>query len=387
MKATKLSLLALMPSAIVAQNLTQLLANTTQLSSLNALLSSYPGIANSLANITNVTILAPSNDALANFTNSTSFKALASSPSGNKSIEDLLSYHILQGEYYASNITDTPAFIHTYLNDTAYTNVTSGQVVEAIKQDNDTYFYSGLFANSTVTQADLNFTGGVVHIIDKVLTVPLNVSSSAAAAGLSALVGALQAEKLTQTVDELKNVTIFAPANSAFQAIGSALGNLTADQLSGILEYHVLNGTLAYSTDLKNDTQYTAVDGRNITVRIENGSVFVDSARVVTPNLLVANGVVHVIDNVLNPNNTSATPNATATSQVPAFSGASSASAIPFTSGVTASATVTGTGAGAGAGVTGTSSSTAGAMPMRTAGMGAAMVFGAGAALLNADVF
>lgn len=135
-----------------------------------------------------------------------------------------------------------------------------------------------------------------MHIIDKVLTVPLNVSSSAAAAGLSALVGALQAEKLTQTVDELKNVTIFAPANSAFQAIGSALGNLTADQLSGILEYHVLNGTLAYSTDLKNDTQYTAVDGRNITVRIENGSVFVDSARVVTPNLLVANGVVHVID-------------------------------------------------------------------------------------------
>ncbi|KAI7969091.1 hypothetical protein EIK77_000050, partial [Talaromyces pinophilus] len=207
---------------------------------------------------------------------------------------------------------------------------------------------------------DLNFTGGVVHIIDKVLTVPLNVSSSAAAAGLSAVAGALQAEKLTETVDDLKNVTIFAPENSAFQAIGSALGNFTADQLTGILEYHVLNDTLAYSTDLKNDTQYTAVN--------------------------VANGVVHIIDNVLNPNNTSATPNATATSQIPAFSGASSASAIPFTSGVTASATATGTGAGAGAGVTGTSSSTAGAMPMRTAGVGAAMVFGA-AALLNANVF
>ncbi|GAM37204.1 hypothetical protein TCE0_022f06925 [Talaromyces pinophilus] len=386
MKATKLSLLALMPSAIVAQNLTQLLANTTQLSSLNALLSSYPGITNSLANITNVTILAPSNAALANLTNSTSFQALASSPSANRTIEDLLSYHILQGEYYASNITDIPAFIHTYLNDTAYTNVTSGQVVEAIKQDNETYFYSGLFANSTVTQADLNFTGGVVHIIDKVLTVPLNVSSSAAAAGLSAVAGALQAEKLTETVDDLKNVTIFAPENSAFQAIGSALGNFTADQLTGILEYHVLNDTLAYSTDLKNDIQYTAVNGRNLTIRIDNGSIFVDSARVVTPNLLVANGVVHIIDNVLNPNNTSATPNATATSQIPAFSGASSASAIPFTSGVTASATATGTGAGAGAGVTGTSSSTAGAMPMRTAGVGAAMVFGA-AALLNANVF
>lgn len=148
---------------------------------------------------------------------------------------------------------------------------------------------------------DLNFTGGVVHIIDKVLTVPLNVSSSAATAGLSAVVGALQAEKLTQTVDELKNATIFAPENSAFQAIGSALGNFTTGQLTAILECHVLNGTLAYSTDLKNDTQYIAVDGRNLTVRIENGSIFVDSARVVTPNLLVANGVVHVIDKYVIP--------------------------------------------------------------------------------------
>lgn len=136
----------------------------------------------------------------------------------------------------------------------------------------------------------------MVHIIDKVLTVPLNVSSSAAAAGLSAVAGAMQAEKLTQTVSDLKDVTIFAPENSAFQAIGSALGNFTADQLTGILEYHVLNGTVAYSTDLKNDTQYTAVGGQKLTVRIENGSIFVDSARVVTPNLLIANGVVHVID-------------------------------------------------------------------------------------------
>lgn len=143
----------MMPSAIAAQNLTQLLANTTQLSSLNALLSTYPGIVNSLTNITNVTILAPSNAALENFINSSTFQALTSSSSVNQSIEDLLGYHILQGEYYAGNITDTPAFIHTYLNDTAYTNVSNGQVVEAIMQDNKTYFYSGLLANSTVAQA------------------------------------------------------------------------------------------------------------------------------------------------------------------------------------------------------------------------------------------
>lgn len=394
MKATKLSILASLPSAILAQNLTQLLSNTTQLSSLNSLLSSYPQIVQALANVTNVTILAPSNNALLNFSTS-DLESLVSA--GNSSIADLLNYHILQGEYYTSNVTDSPVFIPTYLTDPAVTNVTGGQVVEAIKDGNETYFFSGLFTNSTVTTANLNFTGGVVHIIDKVLDVPSNLSYSAASAGLSAVAGALQTENLTSSLDTTPNVTVFAPDNAAFQDIGSVLGNFTTDELTGVLDYHVVEGTVAYSTDLKNNTQFTTLDGQNITVRIENGSIFVDSARVTRPNLLVANGVVHIIDNVLNPNNTSATPNATASTQAPAWSGASSESSIPFTSVVTVSATATGTGAGAGASVTGTSassgasgtssSSSAAATPMRTAGIGAVMVFGAGAALLNADIF
>jgi len=67
--------------------------------------------------------------------------------------------------------------------------------------------------------------------------------------------------------------------------------------------------------------------------------VFVNSAKVIVPDVLVANGVVHVIDSVLNPNNTSAEPNPTTTSA--AFSGASSATDVPFTSGVSQSTTVT----------------------------------------------
>jgi uncharacterized surface protein with fasciclin (FAS1) repeats len=386
MKVSKLSVAAVLPAAAMAQNITQVLANTTDLSSLNALISSYPTIATTIAGLSNVTILAPSNEALSAFTNSSAFQAIASSPNSNKSIADLLLYHVLQGKIYASDITDTPAFVPTYLNDTLYTNVTGGQRVEAIAQDDKVYFYSGALANSTVTQANVNFTGGVVHIIDKVLTIPLNVSTTAAAAGLSALVGALEAENLVAPLDETPNLTIFAPNNAAFQAIGSALGNLTSQQLAGILEYHVVNGTVAYSSDLVNGSQVTALDGKNLTIRIEDGSVFVDSAKVIIPNVLVANGVVHVIDNVLNPDNASATPNPTASTQAPAFSGASSVAAIPFTSAVTASATVTGTGAGAGAKATSTSSSSGAAMPMRT-GIGAAVVFGAGAALLNADIF
>jgi uncharacterized surface protein with fasciclin (FAS1) repeats len=56
-----------------------------------------------------------------------------------------------------------------------------------------------------------------------------------------------------------------------------------------------VTGTVGYSPLLTNTTLKT-VGGGNVTITVENGTVFVNSAKVVTPNVLVANGVVHVID-------------------------------------------------------------------------------------------
>jgi uncharacterized surface protein with fasciclin (FAS1) repeats len=233
---------------------------------------------------------------------------------------------------------------------------------------------------------NINFQGGVIHVIDKVLTLPQNVSSTLLAANLTSLYGALNATKLLSTVDGLKDVTIFAPSNAAFQDIGSALANASAASLASILTYHVVNGTLPYySTGLANGTSYQTVNGANLTVHLgANGSVFVNGAKVVTPNVLIAGGVVHVIDQVLNPSATAA-PAATATAGVVAFSGASSVTNVPFTSGVAAPTSVIGGGAatatsgGGGAGGASSTSSKA-AAPKMTGVVGAAALFGAGAA-------
>lgn len=142
----------------------------------------------------------------------------------------------------------------------------------------------------------MNFTGGVIHVIDNLLTVPVNVSATAVAANLTSLAGALTNAKLVQTLDTAKDVTVFAPNNAAFQAIGSALPNMTAQEIARILEYHVVNGTVGYSSTLKNGTTLKAMNGESLTVSMVNGSVFVNSAKVIVPDILVANGVVHVID-------------------------------------------------------------------------------------------
>lgn len=147
----------------------------------------------------------------------------------------------------------------------------------------------------------MNFTGGVIHVIDNLLTIPMNVSATAVAANLTSLAGALMGAKLVQTLDTAKDVTVFAPNNAAFQAIGSALPNMTTQELARILEYHVVNGTVGYSSTLKNGTTLKAMNGESLTVSMVNGTTFVNSAKVIVPDVLVANGVVHVIDKYVPP--------------------------------------------------------------------------------------
>jgi hypothetical protein len=98
-------------------------------------------------------------------------------------------------------------------------------------------------------------------------------------------------------------------------------------------------------------------------------------------------------DSVLNPNNT-ALPSASATKGAPAFSGVSSGSAPPFTSGVPTPTSALGGGAAGGMASTsapgasasgGASSSSSGgaAVPMRTGAVGAAALFGGAALVYN----
>lgn len=240
-----------------------------------------------------------------------------------------------------------------------------------------------------------NFTGGVVHVIDEVLTVPYNVSTTAIAANLTSFVGAINAAGLQSTINSLSDVTIFAPSNTAFQAIGNIVSNASTKTLTSVLEYHVLNGTVAYSTLLGNGSVAT-LGGGNLTITVEDGAVFVNGARVINSDLLVSGGVMHVIDSVLNPmGNRMEDAVPTGTTAVLAFPSATTASSIPLTSGVSTTATVrsvlvstvtdvvSGFPTQTGGAVNTQGGSSSGMAPAATGMMGAAALFGAGAMVAN----
>jgi uncharacterized surface protein with fasciclin (FAS1) repeats len=130
--------------------------------------------------------------------------------------------------------------------------------------------------------------------VDSVLAPPMNITSTAKFLGLTSLTGGLEKAGLVH-VDHLVGVTVFAPNNDAFQAIGNLIGNLTTDQLLDILEYHVVVD-VAYSTSLMNDMELDTVNGKKLTITVDGDQVFVNGARVIKSDVLINSGVIHVID-------------------------------------------------------------------------------------------
>lgn len=366
--------LAAIAATASAQTLTAVLQNQTSLSNLTTYLGAFPQFVSQLSGQQNITLLAPSNEAFTKLQNQT----------GGISVNDtglitaLFSYHLLQGTY--ANFSDLPRAIPSELMPGAYANVTGGQRVVSSSNATGSTFYSGLDLKSTAPSGAINFTGGVIHIIDTFLTIPQNVSTTAVDLGLSAFAGAATQAGLISGLESDHDITFFAPNNAAFAAIGSAFQNFSNSTISSVLAYHVISGVY-YSHAAINTTVQT-LNGANITVTVINETVFINSARVIIPNIPIANGVVHVIDEVLNPANTTATPNPTATSGGTDFSGASSVSGTPFTSGIPVPSSSVAT-SNAPVASSSSSSSSSAAAPMITGAVGAAALFGGAAVMMN----
>lgn len=360
-----------------------LASQNSSLSLLTGLISSQPALLAALGQAQNITILAPNNQAIQAFLASANSSGTAPSQGA---IAALLQYHVLNGTFYGSQITNQSAFVPTLLTNGTYSNVTGGQRVEARLNQGNVTFFTGLKNNATVVTPNLNFTGGTIHIVNRLLTLPVGLNDTLNAANLTAAQGAIgRIPNLSQNLTAARDLTIFAPDNAAFNAIGNLTASLNATTLASVLNYHVVSGDVLYSSRLSNTSLVTA-GGQNITIRIVNGTVYVNQARVLRPDLLTSNGVVHVIDGVLNPMNGTAAPNTASptAAPTPAFTGAGTASGgNPFTSGVP-TPTTTGP-AASGTGGPGGATTTPGnaGVPMKTGAVGAAALFGAGAVFMN----
>jgi transforming growth factor-beta-induced protein len=131
-----------------------------------------------------------------------------------------------------------------------------------------------------------------------------NIVQTALAAGqFSTLASLLTKAGLVDTLSTGGPFTVFAPTDAAFAKVPQAtLDALAADpaQLKAVLLYHVVPGAVTAADVVKLSSTKT-LEGRSVSIKVAGGSVYVDSAKVTTPDVMASNGVIHVIDSVLIP--------------------------------------------------------------------------------------
>ncbi|MCX7551709.1 fasciclin domain-containing protein [Xanthomarina sp. F2636L] len=257
------------------------------------------------------TVLAPDNNAFTTFLDGTPLGDVDTAV-----LSQILLNHVIIGSAVTSSfLTDAGS---------GYTNTgatgAGGNAMSLYFNTSNGVMFNGV---STVAQADVVGTNGIIHAVDAVIGIPTVVTFATADPNFSTLVAALTdltpatdfAAILSRTeggnADGINpDFTVFAPTNDAFDALGSVPAEAVLTQ---VLLHHVIAGTNVASGDLNNPGNTTAptLEGDNVTItlpgtgdniaNITDGSGATDVG-IIAVDVQAGNGVIHVINKVMIPN-------------------------------------------------------------------------------------
>ena len=135
---------------------------------------------------------------------------------------------------------------------------------------------------------------------------PKDIVDTAVADGrFTTLVAAVEAAGLVDTLKGAGPFTVFAPTDDAFAKLpAGTLDDLlkpeNKQKLTDILLYHVVEGKVM-AADVSSLTSAMTVFGKDVTVKVDMGNVYINDAQVIITDIETSNGVIHVIDTVLLP--------------------------------------------------------------------------------------
>jgi uncharacterized surface protein with fasciclin (FAS1) repeats len=241
------------------------------------------------------TIFAPTDEAFAALPEGT-LETLLADPSGD--LTQILLYHVLPGKVMAADVSDG-------LEAETLQGASVGFSVEGdtVKID-----------DATIVSTDVEASNGVIHIIDAVMLPPSEeetstmendiVETAMEAGGLETLLAAVEAAGLVEALQNVGPYTVFAPTDAAFSALPEGtMETLLADpmgNLSQILLYHVVPGRVM-AADLSDGLGIETLQGDSVAFSVEGDVVKINDATIVTTDIEAANGVIHVIDEVILP--------------------------------------------------------------------------------------
>lgn len=275
-----------------SKNIVQVASSDNQFSILTAALTKA-GLTSTLQGAGPFTVFAPTNDAF-----NTLFTQLGVSGLNDLSAETLkpiLLNHVLSGNIKAADITT--GYVST-LNGTA-----PGQnLVKLFIEKGGKVMVDG----SQVITADVMASNGTIHAINKVILPATVVGHAINNPNFSILVQAVVKAGLVDALNSPGPFTVFAPTNDAFNALFATLGvsgisDLTAEQLTPILLYHVVSGNVR-AAQVSTGSVPTLNEGSSISIVADAMGVKLNNtSNVVATDVQGSNGVIHAIDAVILP--------------------------------------------------------------------------------------
>lgn len=247
------------------------------------------GLAEFLSTENNLTVFAPTDAAFAALLSDLGLSSLDEVPVAD--LTQILTYHVIGAKVMSTDLsTGYVPTLASFDSSPVSMYVTVGNKVS-------------INGSVSVTTADVEAENGVIHVVDKVILPPTVVNIALANENFTTLVQAVVKAGLVDALSADGPFTVFAPTNAAFDALFAQLGisgidDLTAEQLVPILTYHVVPGNVV-STELPNGEVGT-LNGQNLSVDLSAG-VKINESEVIAADIQGANGVVHVIDQVLLP--------------------------------------------------------------------------------------
>ena len=243
------------------------------------------------------TVLAPTNDAFAEFMNDNGWATVQDIP--DAALTQVLLNHVISGTVMASDLIAGGAGYASTNADGA-----GGNKMSIYYDTSNGVVFNGM---SEVMIPDVMASNGVVHVVDKVIGLPDIVTFATANPNFSTLVTALT--DLTPATDFVSVLqgdgpfTVFAPVNDAFDALPAipAEGELTQ-----ILLNHVIDAGIS-STDLVGlgsgytNTLATTPGGQNMSLYFDTsaGVSFNGLSNVAVADVIASNGIIHAVDAVI----------------------------------------------------------------------------------------
>jgi transforming growth factor-beta-induced protein len=257
------------------------------------------------------TVFAPTDDAFAALPDGVVAGLLEDIPS----LTEVLTYHVVSGTVLAETLVGLTS---------AATLQGEEVTIEVIDPNRPPLTIGNVMIDgATVLITDIIGSNGVIHVIDAVI-LPSAIAASLATpedamdsmvlsktivdiavedGRFGTLVTALQAAGLVETLSGDGPFTVFAPTDDAFAALpDGVVAGLLEDipALTDVLTYHVISG-LVLAEQVVGLTSATTLQGEDVTIAVNDGSVMIDGAKVIITDIIGSNGVIHVIDAVILP--------------------------------------------------------------------------------------